>query len=393
MSPGHALQDLALVFAALFVANGLAGRLGQSAVPFYILAGIALQPFVEGQETVGVFALVGVGVLLFLVGLEFSLERLIADARNLVGAGAWDLTINLGLGIGVGLLLGLPPLAATFLGVAFWISSSVIVARSIVDNKLAANAEAGAALGVLVFEDLAIAVILSVLTGVAVAGRPTPGPVAIGIGTTVAFTVGLLTLAHWVRRPLGRWMARADDEHVVGFLFFFLISAAAVAHALHLSEAVGAFLAGVVVAGTDQRHRVERILVPYQQLFAALFFIAFGMMVELGDVRTAWVAGLGLAVLGIFSKILTGWIIGWRRGFRRATRLRLGFLLVPRGEFSAIAAGAAVTLNVPGAERLPPLVAVVVLVLGVTGPILIARGGPRSDVLVGRLPGEEGVGK
>lgn len=392
MTLEHALRDLALVFAALFVATGIARRIGQSAVPLYILAGLVLQPLIESSDHVAVFALVGVAVLLFLIGLEFSLETLVADARRLIGAGAWDLAINLGLGAGAGLLLGLPPLAAAFLGVAIWISSSVIVARSIVDNRLAANAEAGAALGVLVFEDLAVAVLLSILTGIAVAGRLTLGPVATGIGTTVAFTVGLLALAHWIRGPLGRWMRRVDDEHLVAFLFFWLIAAGAAAHALHLSEAVGAFLAGVVVAGTDARHRVEKILVPYQQLFAALFFVAFGMTVDLGEVRTAWLAGIGLAVLGALGKIATGWIVGWRRGFRPATRLRLGFLLVPRGEFSAVAAGAAVALAVPGSERLPALVAVVVLVLGVVGPVLIARGGPWAEAVAARLPGARGDG-
>lgn len=387
MNLEHALRDLALVFAALLAATGIARKLGQSAVPLYILAGLVLQPFVESPDHVAIFALVGVAVLLFLIGLEFSLETLIADARRLVGAGLWDLAINLGLGVGIGLLLGLPPLAAAFLGVAIWISSSVIVARSIIDNRLAANAEAGAALGVLVFEDLAVAVLLSVLTGIAVAGRLTFGPVALGVGKTVAFTVGLLVLARWIRDPLGRWMKGTDDEHLIAFLFFWLIAAAAAAHALQLSEAVGAFLAGVVIAGTAERHRVERILVPYQQLFAALFFVAFGMSVELGEVRTAWAAGIGLAVVAAFGKIVTGWIVGWRRGFHVATRLRLGFLLVPRGEFSVIAAAAAVALGVPGSERLPALVAVVVLVLGLVGPVLISHGGSWAEAAARRLPG------
>lgn len=381
MGPENALRDLAIIFAVLFLAAAVARRLSQSVVPFYIAAGVALQPLIREPEIVQVFALLGVGVLLFVIGLEFSLAFLTRNAGPLIRAGLWDLGINYGLGLAAGLAIGLPWLAACFFAGAFYITSSVIVAKSIMDEGLAANAETPAALGILVFEDLSIALFLAVMAGVAAAGSVTLAPIASGIARSVAFAGGLLLLAHVGRRPLGRWLRRADDEHLVIFLFFWLIAAAAAAHALELSEAVGAFLAGLVVAETDEKPRVERILVPYQQLFAALFFVAFGLMIDLGELRSVWALGLGLALLGLVGKVLAGWVIGWRQGMRAATRLRLGFLLAPRGEFSIVVVGAAVALAVPAAERLPALVAIYVLALSLVGPLLVSHGDPLIRVL------------
>lgn len=376
MAPEHALRDLALIFAVLFAAAVVARRLSQSVVPFYIAAGIALQQLIRDPEVIQVFAILGVVVLLFVIGLEFSLAVLVRDAGRLLSAGLWDLMINFGLGLLCGLAIGLPWLAACFFAGAFYITSSVIVAKSIVDEGLAANTETPPALGVLVFEDLFIALFLAVMAGVAAAGSLSLGPVTSGVGRAVAFAAGLLTLAHLLRRPLGRWLGRADDEHLVIFLFFWVIAVAASAHALDLSEAVGAFLAGLVIAETEEKPRVERIIVPYQQLFAALFFVAFGMMIDLAELRSMWAMGLAIAMVGLLGKVATGWVIGWRQGMRKATRLRLGFLLAPRGEFSIVVASTAVALAVPASDRLPALVAVYVLALSLVGPLLVTHGDP-----------------
>lgn len=378
MGPEHALEDLALVFAVLFAAAALARAFSQSVVPFYILAGVALQPLISDPGQIGIFALIGVAVLLFVIGLEFSVSALVRGAGPLVSSGLWDLVINFGIGLACGLALGLSWLAAAAFAGAFHVSSSVIVAKSIIDHRLAANAETPAALGVIVFEDLFMAVFLAVFAGVAGAGGLEGGALAAGTAKTVLFVGGLLFLARALRRPLGALLGRVEDELLVVFLFFWLIALAAAAQSLTISEAVGAFLAGVVVAGTDAKPRVERIIVPYQQLFAALFFVAFGLMVDLDALREVWAVGLGIALLGLAGKLATGWVIGRSRGLGAAARLRLGLLLAPRGEFSIVVAGVAVALAVPGTERLPALVAVYVFVLSVAGPILLTQ----SDALV-----------
>ncbi len=378
MGPEHALGDLALVFAVLFAAAALARAFSQSVVPFYILAGVALQPLISDVAQIGIFALIGVAVLLFVIGLEFSVSALVRGAGPLVSSGLWDLVINFGIGLSCGLALGLSWLAAVAFAGAFHVSSSVIVAKSIIDHRLAANAETPSALGVIVFEDLFMAVFLAVFAGAAGAGGLEGGGLAVGIAKTVLFVVGLLFLARALRRPLGALLGRIEDELLVVFLFFWLIALAAAAHSLTISEAVGAFLAGVVVAGTDAKPRVERIIVPYQQLFAALFFVAFGLMVDLDALRQVWAVGMGIALLGLAGKLATGWVIGRSRGLGAAARLRLGLLLAPRGEFSIVVAGVAVGLAVPGTERLPALVAVYVFVLSVAGPILLTQ----SDALV-----------
>ncbi|MGH7556671.1 MAG: cation:proton antiporter [Gemmatimonadota bacterium] len=378
MGPEHALVDLAFVFAVLFAAAAIARLLSQSVVPFYILAGVALQPLVRDPQEIGVFALIGVAVLLFVIGLEFSLSALARGAGPLVSAGLLDVALNFGIGLACGLVLGLPWLATLAFAGAFYVSSSVIVAKSIIDHRLAANAETPSALGVIVFEDLFIAFFLAVFAGVAGSGGPDAAPLAAGLAKTVLFVVGLLVLARVLRRPLGSLLERIEDELLVVFLFFWLIALAAAAQTLSVSVAVGGFLAGVIVAGTKAKPRVERIIVPYQQLFAALFFVAFGLMVDLDALREVWAAGLGIAVLGLTGKLVTGWAIGRSRGVGGPARLRLGLLLAPRGEFSIVVAGVAVALAVPGTERLPALVAVYVFVLSVAGPILLTQ----SDALV-----------
>lgn len=384
MSPEHTLWDLALVFGVLFAAAAVALALRQSLVPFYIVAGVALQPLIGDAGEIRVFATLGVAVLLFVVGLEFSVSSLRRNLGPLAAAGALDLAVNFGLGLACGLLLGMPPLTAAFFGAAFYISSSVIVARSIIDYRLGANVEAVPALGILVFEDLFIALFLAALAGAAAAGSPEPARIALGLGRAVAFAVGLLVLARIARRPLGRWLGAVGDELLVLFLFFWLLTVAAAAESLEISEAVGAFLAGLVIGETAEKVRVERILAPYQQLFAALFFVAFGLMIDTSELGGAWALGLGVAALGLAGKLASGWLIGWQRGFHPATRLRLGVLLVPRGEFSVIVAGAAVAAAVPGSERIVPLVAVLVLALGLLGPVLVSHGDPLIQRLVRR---------
>ena len=374
----HALGDLAFIFAVLFAAAAIARSLSQSVVPFYILAGVALQPLVRDPQQIGVFALIGVAVLLFVIGLEFSVTALIRGAGPLVRAGMWDLGINFGIGVVCGLALGLPWLATVAFAGALYVSSSVIVAKSIVDQRLAANAETPAALGVIVFEDLFMAVFLAVLAGLAGAGGSVASPLAAGLAKTVLFVVALLVLARSLRRPLGALLGRVEEELLVVFLFFWLIALAAAAQAFSVSEAVGAFLAGVIVAGTEAKPRVERIIVPYQQLFAALFFVAFGLMVDLAALGELWAVGVGIAMLGLAGKLVTGWAIGRARGLGGRARLRLGLLLAPRGEFSIVVAGVAVALAVPEVEGLPALVAVYVFVLSIAGPILL----PQVDALV-----------
>lgn len=388
VGPEHGLGDLALVFAVLFAAAVLARSLSQSVVPFYILAGVALRPLISDPGQIGIFALIGVAVLLFVIGLEFSVSALVRGVGPLVSAGLWDLVINFGIGLSCGRALGLSWLAAVAFAGAFHVSSSVIVAKSIIDHRLAANAETPAALGVIVFEDLFMAVFLAVFAGVAGTGGLEGGDLGAGLAKTVLFVAGLLFLAWALRRPLGALLGRVEDELLVVFLFFWLIALAAAAQALAISEAVGAFLAGVVVAGTDAKTRVERIIVPYQQLFAALFFVAFGLMVDLDALRQVWAVGLGIALLGLLGKLATGWAIGRSRGLGGAARLRLGLLLTPRGEFSIVVAGVAVALAVSGAERLPALVAVYVFVLSMAGPILLSR----SDAIVRALRGTRKAG-
>ena len=367
MHGAELLLDSGLLLGVVALSGILFRTIRLSTIPAYILLGLLLRPLMGSSELVDVFALWGVVLLMFFVGLEFSLGALLKSRRRMLRLGSVDFLLNFPVGFAAGLLLGWGVLGALLLGGAFYASSSAIIAKSVIELRRTAHPETEPALNILVFEDIAVALLLAVVSGiVGNAGNWSAG--LLGAGRALLFLVVITGVARAARPILDRLLAAANDE-----LFLLLMAAALLlisfaAVRVGVSEAIGAFLAGSIMAETQHKHRIEQLFAPLQGLFAALFFLSFGLSVDAGSIASVWPAALVLALIGIPTKLLGGVLGGKADGLSTRAGAALGFTLIPRGEFSILLASVAATA---GIKQAPALITLFVLITALAGTVSI----------------------
>lgn len=397
-----AIAKLGVLLTALAVAGALAARLGQSVIPAYILAGIVVGPsaptalwgvpvaLVGDPEFVHVFADLGLVALLFFLGVHVSFERLLANYRRLVGAGLVDLALNVAVGVALGLAFGFGPVATLLVAGIVYISSSAIVTKALVERGWIAGAESEPILGVLVFEDLAIAVYLAVVSALG------PGGGVAAAGVRVATSLGLLgvvALAGWYGTGLLERLLRVDSDELFALRVLGVTTlVASAATATSLSVGVTAFVVGAAVGRTDAEARVERVLAPVRDLFSAVFFFAIGLSTDLLAVFD--LAGLlAVAVVATTaSKLASGLVGGRLYGLDDRRSLRVGVGMVARGEFSLVLAALAGGLLAGGpAELVPEFGVGYVLATSLLGTLLVRHEQRLADLLnVARRSGTAG---
>lgn len=364
------LVELGAVVLGLGVLARAASRLSISPIPLYLLAGLALGeggivPLVTSEEFIEVGAELGVIFLLLMLGLEYSAGELVDGLRSVAPAGLVDFGLNFTPGVIVGFVLGWGIVPALFLGGVTYISSTGVIAKLLTDLGWAGNRETPVVLSILVFEDLAMAVLLPTLAALALGGSTTGALVSIGIAISVM--VAAIALAYRQGDRLGNLILHRSDEVSLLTVFGLTLVVAGLAEGINISAAVGAFLVGISLAG-EAVDRAGSLLTPLRDLFAAVFFVFFGLSTDPGDISGVLLVALALGVLTAGTKLLSGWWAARRHGVGSAGRRRTGLLLVARGEFSIIIAGLAA--GVAGAEELPALAAAYVLLMAVLGPIL-----------------------
>ncbi|HVX53829.1 cation:proton antiporter [Nocardioides sp.] len=362
------LLELGLVLFALGVLGRLAARWSLSPIPLYLLGGLAfgsggLLPVAAPEGFFSTGSEIGVVLLLLMIGLEYTAEDLVANLRGQAPAGVIDLLLNGVPGVLFALAMGWNATAAVAMFGVTAVSSSGIISKVLGDLGRLGNRETPAILGILVLEDLAMAVYLPVLTALAAS--------ASGLSALRAVIIALLVLAGVLLVALRYGdlvtavvSAKSDEVLLLRLVGLALIVAGA-AEAVHVSAAVGAFLLGIALS-SDLAERIHDILAPLRDIFAAVFFVFFGLSTDPGQLPAVILPAAGLAVVGIATKIATGWIAGRRAGVGRGGRLRAGAALVPRGEFSIIVAGLVATT---ATAELAPTAAAYVLVLAVVGPL------------------------
>jgi len=367
--------ELGAAILGLAVLARLANRGGFSAIPLYLLAGLAfgkggLLPLHVSEGFTHVGADIGVVLLLFLLGLEYTGEELSANLKSGLPSGLLDFVLNFPPGFAAGLLLGWGPLAALVLGGVTYISSSGVIAKVLAELGRKDNPETPAVLSILVLEDLAMAVYLPLLS-VLLAGQGwTAGLVSVLVALA---TVGLvLFVALRYGQPISRAVSHESDEIVLLTTFGLVLLVAGVAQRLQVSAAVGAFLVGIALSGTIAE-RSHRLLTPLRDLFAATFFFFFGLQIDPATLPPVMLLALGLGIVTTVTKVLTGRWAARRAGVDARGGWRAGAALVARGEFSIVIAGLGVSAGLP--PRLGALSAAYVLFLAVLGPIL-ARAAP-----------------
>lgn len=363
------LVELGAVILALGVLARLAGRLGISPIPLYLLGGLALGeggivPLVTSEEFIEVGAQLGVIFLLLMLGLEYSARELIAGVRTVAPAGLLDLLLNFTPGFVAGLLLGWGVVPALFLGGVTYISSTGVIAKLLNDLGWSGNRETPVILSILVFEDLAMAIILPTL-GVLALGSSTFEAVT-AIMIAIAVMAGAIAFAYRQGDRVGAMVLHRSDEVSLLSVFGLTLVVAGLAEGVNVSAAVGAFLVGISLSG-EAVAKAESLLSPLRDLFAAVFFVFFGLSTDPRNIPPVLGVAILLGVVTALTKVFTGWWAARRAGISRMGRLRTGFALMARGEFSIVIAGLAV--GVAGAEELPALAAAYVLLMAVSGPV------------------------
>ncbi|MHA7296497.1 cation:proton antiporter [Pseudarthrobacter sp. MDT3-1] len=379
------LIELGAVVFCLGLLARLAGRIGMSPIPLYLVGGLAFGAGgvvkLEGmQEFAHLSGEIGVILLLLMLGLEYTAAELFTGLRRSWQAGVLDLVLNFLPGAALAFLLGWGTVGAMVMGGVTYISSSGIAAKVITDLGRIGNRETPVVLSILVFEDLAMAVYLPILTATLA------GVSFLGGLTTVAISLAVVTVVLMVALRHGHRVSKAvHSENSEVFLLNLLGAAllvAGLASAMQVSAAVGAFMLGIAISGATA-HSATRILEPLRDLFAAIFFVAFGLNTDPSTIPPVLGWALILAAITATTKMLTGIWAAKRAGIARPGRFRAGAALIARGEFSIVIAGLAVASGVVP-DDLAALATAYVLIMAVLGPlaaryvepVLKAFGGP-----------------
>lgn len=376
---GLFLLELGVILLVLAVLASVASRLGLSAIPLFLVAGLfvgegGLHELGASTEFVEAAGELGVLLLLLMLGLEFSATEFTTSMRRHAPSGLVDLVLNAPVGFVAGLLLGYDWEACLALAGITWISSSGIVARLLSDLKRTGFRETPSVLSVLVLEDILMAVFLPLLVVALAGGTALAAVIAVAAALAVVLTV--LFASRYLGHHLGRVLGHDDDEQVLLRVLGLMLVVAGLTYLVDASAAVGAFLVGLAIP-TETADRARDVLRPLRDLFAALFFLSFGLQITPAELRPFIPVALALAAVSALTKVATGVYAARREGVGPLGRARAGTALVARGEFSIVIAGIAVSA---GHTEIGPLASAYVVVLSILGPVLARY----ADTLAGR---------
>ncbi|TLP60720.1 cation:proton antiporter [Microbispora triticiradicis] len=369
----HNTAILFLEFGAVVLGLGILGalalRVGISPIPLYLLAGLAfgtggILPLGTSEDFIATGAELGVILLLLTLGLEYNADELVTSLKGNARAGLVDLLLNAAPGVILALLLGWGPVAAVAMAGVTYATSSGITAKVLSDLGWIGNRETPVVLSLLVFEDLTMAVYLPVLTAMLAGLTLVAGAVTVAIALAAVSVVLLVALRFG--RYIEAFVASPNSEVLVLKVVGLALLVAGLAQQLQVSAAVGAFLVGIALSG-ELAEDAHALLAPLRDLFAAVFFVFFGLQTDPTKILPAAGLAAGLALVTMITKLMTGIYAARRAGIARAGRVRAGIALIPRGEFNIVIAGLAVAAGAH--PDLGALAAAYVLILAAFGPL------------------------
>jgi CPA2 family monovalent cation:H+ antiporter-2 len=373
---GNQLVALGGAFLAAGLLARLGRRIGLPTIPFFMLAGIIFGPntpglsLVDDPHSLELLAALGLVLLLFHLGLEFSLGDLVAGGTSLLAVGGVYLALNLGIGLAFGFALGWGSREALVIAGAVGISSSAIVTKLLTELHRLANPESRLILGVVVVEDVFLALYLAILHPV-IGDAHGVGDAVAQFAVALAFLLGMVIIARFGARFVGALIGTSDDELLTVCFVGLAVLSAGVAEEMGVSDAIGAFMIGLVLAETAVAGRIERLVLPLRDAFAAVFFFAFGLSIDPSDAGHVIVPVVVAVVLSILVNVCAGAIAARMSGFGRNAAANIGFTILGRGEFSLILATLAMEAGLD--DRIEPFVGFYVLVLALVAPILASR--------------------
>ncbi|MED1642928.1 cation:proton antiporter [Brevibacillus agri] len=395
----HIVFEVGLALALIAIAGFLSIKLKFSIVPFYILVGMVVGPhapdiglfdlrFIDSAPLIEFMGRVGVLFLLFYLGLEFSVGRLVKAGRSIAIGGTIYIAINFTLGLLFGWAAGFPLKEMLIVAGITTISSSAIVAKVLVDLKRTANRETEMILGIIMFEDIFLAVYISIVSGLVLSGATSLG----GVLSSALIALGYMLLLIIVGRKLVPFLNRAlnikSNEVFMITVFAALFLIAGFSETIHVAEAIGALLVGLVLAETQHMKRIEHLILPFRDFFGAMFFFSFGLTIDPLSLGGAVWLSIVAVIITLVGNVAAGLLAGRSAGLPPKASTNIGLTIVSRGEFSIIMAN----LGKAGAlmDILQPFAALYVLILAILGPLLTKESKLIYQLLNAVLPLERG---
>ncbi len=371
------LQDLAVVMMVAGVVTVFFHRFRQPVVLGYILAGFIIGPhsppfpLITSAESINTLAEIGVILLMFSLGLEFSLGKLKKVGGTAVIAASLEILGMGWVGYELGRLFGWSTTDSLFLGAMLSMSSTTVIIKVLTEMARTKEKFAQLIFGILIIEDILGIAMIALLSGIAMTGTLSVGTVGATLGKLTIFLVVVLVAGLIaVPRLLGRVARFKSNEMLLITVLALCFGVSLLAAKLGYSVALGAFIIGAVIAEAREIHRIESLIEPVRDMFSAVFFVAIGLLIDPRMLLTHWLPVVVITLAVVFCKVLacaSGTFLG---GYDRGTSLRVGMSVAQIGEFSFIIASLGLTLGVTSKFLYPIAVAVSVLTTLLT-PYLI----------------------
>jgi CPA2 family monovalent cation:H+ antiporter-2 len=372
----HLGEDLLIVGVLLVIAY-IFGRLGKliglPAIPIYMLVGLLASPYTNwfplnfDTSNVELIAIFGLILLLFNLGLEFDQDEFFGNAGKLLISGGSYILVNMGVGFAFGFMLGWGTREALIIAGITATSSSAIVTKLLIELNRLPNKETPMILGVTVVEDIFIAIYLAIV-GVVLSGETDIWAVVVKLLIAFLFLVTMFTIARWG----GKWVSklfRTKDDELFTILFFGLaVAFGGIGELLGVTDAIGAFLIGLVLGATKYRARIEHLALPLRDVFGAFFFLNFGLALDISTFGEVLVPVALAVVMTIVLNIAAGQFVAWLNGLGPQAGINATVILQNRGEFALILATLATAAGLD--PRIVPFAGLYVLTMSILGPIL-----------------------
>lgn len=386
------IRDFAIIMAVAGGALVLFRRFNLPPILGYLPAGFIIGPFtlpnppIENAETIRLLSDLGLVLLLFALGLEFGWERIRQVGFRVVLIGVMEMTFMIALGYEVGLLLGWSGKESFFLGAALSISSSAILVKMLRDSGQLLQTHGRLIVGILVVEDFAAVVLLSILSGVATTGTASASDVGILIGKLAVFTASALVLGGLLAPKLIGYVAKFKSREtllITGLALCFGL--ALVAGELGLSAAAGAFIIGTVLGDSEHSEELLQVMGPVRDMFAALFFVSVGMLVDLSLFSDFIGPALIVSVVFVVGKVVADTMGAFVTGHDGRSSLKVGTGMPQIGEFSLamVKVGADHRAISPS---LYPIIAVTTAITSMVYPLIFRTSDRTAGMLERRSP-------
>ena len=376
MHLGEELLTLGLLFVIAYALGRVGKLVGLPAIPIYMLVGLIASPnfhlFPLSFESADVelIAVFGLIFLLFSLGLEFDQDEFYGNIKALLLSGGTRILINMTVGFGFGLWVGWGTREALIIAGVTAISSSAIITKLLIEFKRLPNRETPAILGIMVLEDVFVALYLAIVS-VIIGGETDVWAIVIQLAISFGFLVAMFAIARWGGRIVSRLIQTKDDELFTILFFGLAVAFGGIGELLGVSDAIGAFLIGLVLGASRFRTRIEQFALPLRDVFAAFFFVNFGLALDPSTFGEVLVPVLVAVVMTLIVNTLGGQLIAWFNKLTPAEGINVSAMLQTRGEFALILATLAASAGLD--PRLTPFAGLYVLSMAIIGPVLAAN--------------------